>query len=336
MIRPKRLLFAGGGTRCLAFVPALERLDRENALSNVVEWWGTSAGSLVAAVLAITKSTVHLSWIIRQTDFTRFRDMSVLNLVELTTTWGLDDGASMSRELMRIFEIAKPGSSQYCMRDVVGLHVVVADLNLHQTVVISSETFPSLRIVDAVRASMSLPIFYRPYKNPVNGNLWVDGGLRAHFPWYCLRSDAERRESLGFSFQQTWIRGPSTFSEYLFSMLHFDEPVKNTEIQNKWNDNVLWFESPPFPAWYVRLMDDDYAVLEKIGADAYETWIKYCSRKTGSRQSSSPLDTPAQVCRLHHTDGKSDIPECPDPPRPLDPSRDSPPTSRRLSRRWSW
>jgi patatin-like phospholipase/acyl hydrolase len=56
MFLPSRLVFCGGGTRCLVFLQTLVELENQNRLVNVKEYWGTSAGALLAALLAITKS----------------------------------------------------------------------------------------------------------------------------------------------------------------------------------------------------------------------------------------------------------------------------------------
>jgi predicted acylesterase/phospholipase RssA len=336
MFRPKRLLFAGGGTRCLAFLPTLQCLEKEEILTDVNEWWGTSAGALVATLLALTKACGSIREILKNIDFAKFRDVCIMNLVQLTSSWGLDDGISLLKEVTRLMESAKPGSSNYTMTDVKGLHIVVADLNLHQTVVISSENFPTLKVVDAIRASMSLPIFYKPFKCPINGHYWVDGGLRAHFPWHCLKSDDQCKESLGFNFEKTWSDGPATFSEFMFSMLHFDEPVKSREIKLKWKKNIIWFASPPFPAWYVRLLEDDIDILERIGNEAFEKWFRAYSKTEENPRSSSHRRIPLPASQNHHTDGKLDNPQYSSPLQPQGPSRDSQPGTRRLSRRWSW
>jgi predicted acylesterase/phospholipase RssA len=336
MFRPKRLLFAGGGTRCLAFLTTLQRLEKEQILTDVGEWWGTSAGALVATLLALTKTCSSIRDILKNIDFAKFRDVCIMNLVQLTSSWGLDDGISLIKEVARLMESAKPGSSNYTMSDIKGLNIVVADLNLHQTVVISSDNFPTLKVVDAIRASMSLPIFYKPFKCPLNGHYWVDGGLRAHFPWYCLKSEEEFKESLGFNFEKTWSDGPATFSEYMFSMLHFDEPLKSREIKLKWKKNIIWFESPPFPAWYVRLLDDDVNILERIGNNAFEKWFRVYSKTPEIRQSSSRHHNLSPSSQNHHTDGKSDNPQSSCPSQHQDSPRDSQSETRRPSRRWSW
>jgi predicted acylesterase/phospholipase RssA len=341
---PKRLIFSGGGTRCLIFLPALKRLELQGRLHGVTEWWGTSAGSLLAALMGITKSANRVYDIMWQTSYEKFRDISLLNMVNFTSVWGLDDGHSMVGEIERILELAKKGASQWTLADVSGLHIVVADLNLYETVVCSQATFPTLRLVDAIRASMSLPVMYRPFRCPVNGHIWVDGGLRAAFPWECLPTKEARHESLGFSFEKSWHLGPTTFTEYMFSMLHFEDPKQIARWKKEWQ-NIIWFPSPPFPAWYVRLQEDDRGLLETMANEATDRWLQSesatestslqnLSRIPQTLQLSAPPCTPVQTDPGHHINGRSDIhPPFYGPSRAL--SRDSQSHIQPFYRRWS-
>jgi predicted acylesterase/phospholipase RssA len=342
MFFPKRLLFAGGGTRVLVFLSALKRLENSGYLKEVKEWWGTSAGALLATLLAIVQSVDTISEAMKSIDYTKFRDMNLLNLVQLPISWGLDDGHSLTKEVELLLESVKSGASKLTMADIPGLNIVVADLNIHETVVCSAATFPTLRVVDAIRASMSLPFFYRPFRCPVNGHIWVDGGLRAHFPWVCLKSDEERREALGFNFEKTWADGPAAFSEYMFSMLHFDEPSKIRHWKEKWKQNILWFPSPPFPAWYVRLQEDDFTILKNMGIHAVESWFSllHLTPTEETSQSRPGCDrhcTPSPAFPQHRTDGMLGIHECPCPLQQSCPqgSRGSQAEIRKPSRRWS-
>ena len=312
MFLPKRLVFSGGGTRCLVFLPALRILQKQKRLDAVSEWWGTSAGALVATLCSITGSADRVSEIMENTIYAKFRDVSVVNMVNFTTTWGLDDGHSMVDEITRVLEQAQTGASSWTLADISGLHIVVADLNIYETVVCSAATFPTLKLVDALRASMSLPFFYRPFRCPINGHLWIDGGLRAAFPWNVLPEGAHK-EALGFAFERPWIQGPSTLTQYLFSMMHFEDPKLILENKRKW-PNILWFPSPPFPAWYVRIQPDDMALLNQLGTSTVEQWLTTPPRLTQHSHSKTPETspssadhcTPSPVFPPHHTDGLSE------------------------------
>lgn len=337
MFHPKRLVFSGGGTRCLIFLPALRSLERRGILRNVTEWWGTSAGSLTASLLALTRSADRTAELLQGVEFAKFRDVNLMNVVSLNTSWGLDDGSGMVSEVERVLDQAKSGSSKLTLQDVDGLNIFVADLTTHKTVQCNAKTYPSLRIVDAIRASMSLPIFYVPFRCPTTGNVWVDGGVRAHFPWNYMESDKDRKESLGFAFERAWMNGPRTFSEYMFSILHFDEPDVIRSLKQKWPSHILWFPSPPFPAWYVRLKSDDFALLDQYSTQTVNAWFTDCLPKMSQ---SPPLcedpRTPSRERPVRHTGGTSESLKSSSPLLPPCPSQDSQRQMRLPSRRWSF
>ena len=285
---PSRLVFCGGGTRCLAFVQTLVLLEKAGHLRNVNECWGTSAGALLATLMRLgsAEDVKKAMW---SADFVKFRNIEVTNMLNIQSTWGLDDGTSLRSELERLLESIRPGSGSYVLRDVSGVNIVVADLSVHQTIVLNREKYPDLKLVDAIRASMSLPLLFRPFVCPLDGHLFVDGAVRAHFPWYVLPDDVARRSALGFTFEKAWIGGPKTFVDYLFSMIHFDEPKKNADLKAHWPRNILWYPTPPFPAWFVRFREEDYSLVEQMGASVYEAFCAASAASAASATTSNEL-----------------------------------------------
>jgi predicted acylesterase/phospholipase RssA len=285
--------------------------------------------------MAITRSVEKVDDIMRQTEFSRFRDVSLLNMVNFTDVWGLDDGKGMVTELERLLELAAPGASGYTLADVSGVRIPVADLNLFETVVCSAESFPTLRLVDALRASMSLPMFYVPVQCPLNGHIWVDGGLRAAFPWMCLTSK-QQKEALGFAFDRPWFsQGPASFMDYIMAMMHFDDPVQTHRLKQE-KANILWFPSPPFPAWYVRLQKDDYELLENMGTKTFEEWVKNSPGIVESRPLSEDQHIPSPTVRSGRTGGMLGIPQPSCPPLQPGSPRDQSLRTRMSYRRWSF
>jgi NTE family protein len=82
------------------------------------------------------------------------------------------------------------------------------------------------RVVDAVRASMSIPFFYEPVR--LNGSYLVDGGLVSNFPvavfdrtdgndprWPTFGIKLSAREDAGFVANP--IRGPLSFTKAIFA-----------------------------------------------------------------------------------------------------------------------
>lgn len=298
---PKRLVFCGGGTRCLVFLQGLVNLETKGVLRDVNEYWGTSAGAMIASLYAFTKSPKQIKDIMFHADYQRFRDIDISNLIGMQQTWGLDDGKSLVQEIERVFDTLQPGGKEKCLKDMPELNIVVSDITVRETVVCNSKTFPNLRIVDALRASMSLPVFFTPYKHPESGHMWIDGAIRANFPWHCLPNDEARSEALGFTFEKPFLyKTPKTFMEYIFSMIHFDEPKKISSMKEKW-PNIIWFQLPPYPSWFMRFQPEDFALVERLGKEGIEQWSKSTRRFPQTLHTPKSFSSPSGDSQLPST-----------------------------------
>jgi len=120
---------------------------------------------------------------------------------------------------------------------------------------------------------MGVPFMYKPYKHLSSGHYWIDGALKANFPWDLLPNDQARKEALGFTFNKAWINGPRTFNDYIFSMIHFDEPKKMNLLKKHWPNNILWFSPPKWPAWFMTLNDSDFQLIESCGTTTVHDWL---------------------------------------------------------------
>jgi NTE family protein len=344
---PRRLVFAGGGTRCLVFVEALIILEAAGVLERVDEYWGTSAGAFLATVMALSDSVSSVRDFMYATDYIKFRDIDVNNLLNINKSWGLDNGDSLIAEIERILELVKPGASAYLMSDIPNLTAVIANLSTHEIILCSAKTHPNLRVVDAIRASMSLPIFFRPYIHKETGHIWIDGAVGANFPWGLLSSDKDRRESLGFTFEHGTVKTPVTISEYVFSMIHFEGPKKIRYLKEQYPKNILWFPNLPFPVWFMRFQPADFEMLKTIGSTAANEWLStstsaapsysgYPQGTNGSLPSCEDRRNPSPDCPPHHTEQTLGNPKSSDPEPPRDSSPPQSHSMRLADRRWSW
>ena len=295
----KHLVFSGGGTRVLFFVPALVELEKKGLLNDIKDYWGTSAGALLAAYLALTHSATGLYTAIRDINYTKFRDINPANIFDMAQTWGMDDGHSLVKEIERIFELCGVGFGKKTMGDVPGLHIIVSDLNSHEVLDLNSATYPDVRISEAIRASMGVPFMYKPYKHSTSGHYWVNGALKANFPWDLLPDDTARKTALGFTFDKSWIDGPRTFTDYMFSMIHFDEPKKMSLLKRHWPKNILWFPPPKWPAWFMTLNDNDFKLIDTIGSNVVHEWFMSRQKDDSTRPPNKTETQP--VCEDQNT-----------------------------------
>lgn len=188
MTQFRNLVFEGGGVKGIAYVGALAILEKKEILKDIQRIGGTSAGAINAVLLACGYSRSEQRKILSEMDFNRFMDDSfgfLRDAKRLIDEYGWYKG-DYFREWIGALMADKIGSPHATFTDfrIKGrpdLYLVGANLSTGFAEVFSAEHTPTMRVVDAVRISMSLPLFFSAVRN-VRGDVYVDGGLLNNYP----------------------------------------------------------------------------------------------------------------------------------------------------------
>ncbi|HEY8341176.1 MAG TPA: patatin-like phospholipase family protein [Egibacteraceae bacterium] len=201
------VVLEGGGVKGIALVGALAVLEEAGFSVNRVA--GTSAGAIVGALAAARMPTSKMVEVMQELDYRRFQDAKGLSrfgapgqLLSLLLDQGIYAGDYARGWLAEML-------ADHGVRTFADLHCddPGADLppekNYRLVVMVSDVTQGCLRrlpweydrygcsadeipVADAVRASMSIPFFYRPVKmhdRRSGRRCWmVDGGMLSNFP----------------------------------------------------------------------------------------------------------------------------------------------------------
>jgi predicted acylesterase/phospholipase RssA len=343
----KHLVIAGGGPRCVAFLGAIQTLHKREFFKQIDQFWGNSAGAIVATMLAMKVPVDRLGTIFEHIDFTKFRDIELTNIVSFSQFWGLDSGEAFMKSIRQVLEEAEPGSSEYTLQEVQGLHIVCSDLTTTSPLILDSKTFPTMKLVDALRASTSIPFFYRPFRNPIDGHLLVDGAVCSNFPWILLPSDSDRDDAIGFNFKiMDYSKEPRSLSEFIPKILNFRDVYWRSDKHKPTGPNIIQFDIRGFPAWHLALTKEDRDELITIGRITAEKWYeregeKYITSRLSSGKPSCPPQndrpcTQQQGNQWDRRGGSSDSHGCQLPQESArDSSRHLPSLRQPASRRWS-
>ncbi|MBQ8957946.1 MAG: patatin-like phospholipase family protein [Bacteroidales bacterium] len=186
----KNLVFEGGGVKGIAYVGALDILDQEGILKDIERVAGTSAGAMVAVLVGLGYSPKELGEVLWSIKFKNFLDSDwgvVRNTKRLLEDYGWYKG-DFFRDLMAGYIEKKTGDGEITfaqlktMRDsgkpFRDIHLIGADLTTGLSVVFNSEHTPNVKVADAARISMSIPLFFAAVKGVENDkHIYVDGGL---------------------------------------------------------------------------------------------------------------------------------------------------------------
>lgn len=189
----KNLIFEGGGVKGIAYGGALEVLNRMEILPNIERVGGTSAGAINAALLALGFSFQEVSDIVAATNFNDFEDKSgfiVKNMLRILRNYGWFKGDAFTNWIGEKIKY-KTGNENYTFGELEEavkaqdksfrlLYVAATNLTKQKVEIFSHEETPHMKIKDAVRMSMSIPLFFKSVLR--GGDIMVDGGMAYNYP----------------------------------------------------------------------------------------------------------------------------------------------------------
>jgi NTE family protein len=189
----RNLVFEGGGVKGIAYVGALEVLQKKKILADVHRVGGTSAGAITATLVGLGYSVAEINEILWELDFNKFLDDSwgvVRDTGRLINEFGWYRG-DFFRDWISERIADKTGSRHTTFRDLdhwikegrgfKHLYFLGTNLSTGYSEVFSHEHTPRWPIADAVRISMSIPLFFAARRS-VRGDVYVDGGMLNNFP----------------------------------------------------------------------------------------------------------------------------------------------------------
>ena len=197
----KNLVFEGAGIRGIAYCGAIKVLEQKSLLQNVERVGGTSAGAITALLLSLGYKADEIAELINSTSFKKFNDGNFLffgGIKRVKKYYGWYRGRRVEGWLDKVIE-AKTGNPEITFKELAekgykDLFVTGTSLDQQKLFVFSNETFPQMKVKDAVRISMSIPLYFEAVfmtetgviiqhpKEKKGYHVMVDGGLVANFP----------------------------------------------------------------------------------------------------------------------------------------------------------
>jgi NTE family protein len=185
-LKPHTIVLSGGGVRALAHIGALQHLHNKGILTNVRKWIGLSAGALVAFALTIGYSLHELRDICERIDFEILQDLEEGLPFSFFDKLGLDTGCRLKKFLTALLTVkAFQATTTFQMikeRHLPSLEIYATDLHTGDAKCFNSENTPHTPIVDALRASMSLPVYFQPVIDSDTGHQLTDGAILGMYP----------------------------------------------------------------------------------------------------------------------------------------------------------
>lgn len=243
----KNLVFKGGGVKGIAYKGVIEVLTEYKILDQVNRVAGTSAGAITAMILSLRLDLEDTIKIIDSLDFSKIPEKDPL--VESQVYWAPDflkkeiGEISGNIECLRRFtrkfgwysseyfyNWLKDTIARYCNGNGMAtfqdfkdknfreLYVVATNISKYTGEVFSYKNTPNTSVADAVRMSMSIPLFFEALRyngeHFGEGDYYADGGIFYNYPTYIF-------DSIEFSKNNHWFNGGinwETLGFYLYPL----------------------------------------------------------------------------------------------------------------------
>lgn len=169
------LILGGGAARWLAHIGVIQRLEELSMRPSEIV--GTSIGALVWAFYSLGYTSKEMRDIAK--------DIPYLSLIDIDIRTGTIKWMKLMRYLSKYF------SEKTFADTLIPLVIVATDIDSWEKYV-----FREGKIIDAIRASISIPGIFMPYKYA--DHTFVDGGLTSNLP---IEEAREKNEIIAVSVQ---------------------------------------------------------------------------------------------------------------------------------------
>src|SRR6187401_231918 len=197
----KSLVFEGAGVRGIAYCGAVQEMESKKMMDSIERVGGTSSGAIIALTISLGYSGKEIEDIISKTNFKKFNDggfFFIGGISRLNKYFGWYKGKKFEKWLEKMIK-EKTGNEnitfeEFHQKGFKDLYITGTSLNKQKAIVFSYESYPKMKIKDAVRISVSIPLYFEPVyidslgktfdhpKQKQGFDMMVDGGLLENFP----------------------------------------------------------------------------------------------------------------------------------------------------------
>jgi NTE family protein len=256
----KNLVFRGGGMKGTAYTGALEVLDQKGLLKQIKRVAGSSAGAITATLVSFNLSYPETLKLIESLDFKQVPQLRSSNrenepewlpkflskeimkisgdfeaVQRLMTKYGWYSSEYFNNWIQNVIATYCEGNPDATFKDFQNLghkdlFVVSANMSKLKVSVFSADTTPDFPVAQAVRMSMSIPLYFEVMRydgeNFGEGDYYVDGGLLMNYPLHIFDQPKFGENNLWFENGVNW----ETLGFYLYS--NPEKISSNKKIEN--------------------------------------------------------------------------------------------------------
>jgi NTE family protein len=224
----RNLSFEGGGVKGMAYAGFIFGLEEAAIMKNILQVAGTSAGAITAALVSLRYTAGEIHDIMMKTDFSTFEDSE--NPFRIATQYGIYQGdvflSWMKERIKGMISTPDATFAEFEKAGCIDLHIFAYDVTDERLIRFCAKTTPQVIVAEAVRASMSIPFFFKGFQFSTghpNDHIHVDGGTVYNYPVDAFDTDGPNPQTLG-----AFLRGvPSPAGVRYNELIKFTRSIFN-------------------------------------------------------------------------------------------------------------
>ena len=201
----RNLVFKGGGVRGIAYMGALEALGELEIIDGVERVAGTSSGAIASTLVSFRLPVEQIKEIFDSLDISQVPQKSALSakggkILDLASPgsykrlfdkFGWYSSEYFYQWISNVIADQCKGNARATFSDFYrsgfrDLYIVASNISRHRAEIFSLDTTPDVAVADAVRLSMSIPLYFEALRYDGKrfgvGDYYVDGGLYNNYP----------------------------------------------------------------------------------------------------------------------------------------------------------
>ena len=263
------LIFEGGGMKAMCYAGALESLEALGVveLDKLRYYGGTSAGAIMATLLASGHTVSDICDIIYKTKWSKFKDGNILtNTIRLFSKFGFHKGNEIETFiddlLFAKFGMRNITFGQMFLRTQKHLRMVGTNLTRGSILYMDHYHTPLMPVCVGVRISSCIPFVFKPVK--YEDDLYVDGALIKNLDLDMFEEFETKTLALEISDKENLpIKNLATFGFKVFSIIYEEA---NRIIHN--DEHIVSIRETKINPIDFKLKKEDLDYLREVGSIA--------------------------------------------------------------------
>jgi len=180
------LILSGGGPSGIAYAGILKALTdydilRKDELKEIIT---TSVGIIFAILYLLEYTILQIEKIVLETDLTKLLNSETLEIDDLLMKFGLFSNRQIGDSISSFIR-HKHNKNDVTLKELydlskIKLTVKVYNVEKGKTEYFNYLNYPNIKCTTLSMMTTAIPYLFQPVK--YNDNLYVDGGLKGHFP----------------------------------------------------------------------------------------------------------------------------------------------------------